>query len=244
MEGLSNTLGIPTKSGIYHYAVDQYYRARPQLSGSKFSERCIQAACLLISSSCHHHKLEIGGVARRAGVPTKDLQRCLEMIAESVGGGVTVGRVCEEVGYPAVGPIAETILQYTKGTAVAVAASVHLALQSLGIRVAVMVICAAAYANPQHVQRYALEVKGGPARLELEKITTDEELRKRIKDEGRRQVKKSKTALTREINEPIRMMVPERELSFEERHYQHELGFAIAITTPSHVYCWMRSIAH
>lgn len=233
MEPLAASLNIPVNSGVYTYAVDLYHQLQPRLNSQKFTSRCTMAACLHLSSTHHSLSLSPTLAAKKAGITTKTLTSCLELAA-STHNLVTAERVAKSLGYQAIGEVAEEIVKRSgRNGSVIVAAAVYLACQAVGLRVGLAGICGEAYANQQHVQRCSLEIRNGSVKEYLDKIEEDEELVKRIKSEGKQQVKKRKVEQV-VSRAPLQEKRPEtrKEKSFMQSHYTFTLGFAPFTTSP------------
>lgn len=262
MESLAIALEVPKGSGVYMRAQEIYHKASLRLGPStKFTSTCLMACALKLAADGFNVELDLALGAKRAGVAPRALTSCLELVVSSVGGEiglVSVDAIAKGIGYPAVGPPVKALLaslppetarrpSLNPTNPTVMAACVHLVLQTIGLRVSLASLCGVAYANPQHVQRCALEIRehAGPYLASLEQ---DASLIKRIKEMGRTLVRKKRSspmdaAVSSTESSPtnkrpstIAPALPStrhlrRDLTFPEQHCYSELGYAIMLAS-------------
>lgn len=244
-------------------AQEIYHKANLRLGPStKFTSTCLMACSLKLAADGFNVELDLALGAKRAGVAPRVLSSCLELVVSSLGGEiglVSIDSIAKGIGYPTVGPPAKALLASLPSEAArraplnptnptVMAACVHLVLQTIGLRVSLASLCDVAYANPQHVQRCALEIRqhAGPYLASLEK---DASLIKRIKEMGRTLIRKKRPSPPPDAAIPSTESSPtkrpstiapalpaprhlRRELTFSEQHCYSELGYAIMLTSP------------
>lgn len=265
MESLALALSIPPNSGVYMRALEIYHKLRVGEANFKFTDECCMVTSLKLAADSFRVKFDFDMATRKvAATSSKTLVACLEFAAATIGvaaGLVSIEGVCIEIGYPSIIKVALGIAnaiqdsltligadqnrrtQFSLNNTTVIAASIYVALQTIGIRVALSVVCSAAYANIQQAQRCSIEIKALLSKY-LEEQGGNTELIKSIKAEGkqlskRRLVPSGKSQLPdtllseRRVNKKSKEhQTTIMEPSLIEKHYLSDLGFAVMLTTP------------